>query len=345
MPSLSLDLYRKLYLIRQAEARIITHYPEDEMRTPMHMSMGQEAVAVGLGHALGEAGQVFGSYRSHALFLAKTGDPKRFFGELYGRTTGTAAGKAGSMHLAAPDRGLMAASAVVGSQIPAAVGLAFANQQLKTGRPTAVIFGDGGLECGDFWESLNAACVLRVPVLFVCEDNEYAVHSPKAVRHGFAEIEEVVRRFRCAVPVKGAGATDVERVWEAVVHSLAAAARGPQPAFLRVRTCRYLDHIGIEEDFEAGYRTRGEVEAWRALDPLARQRRRLLEQGLVEEFIAAEERAIDAQIDEALRVAQAAPAPSPYELYMGVFHDPGAGVGSEAEAEAEREWRAYEALE
>ena len=243
------------------------------------------------------------------------------------------------MHLAAPDRGLMGASAVVGSQIPAAVGLAFANQRLKTGRPTAVVFGDGALECGDFWESLNAACVLRVPVLFVCEDNGYAVHTPRSARHGFDRVEAVVREFWCAVSSKDL--PDVEAIWEAAVVARAAVQKHSRPAFLRVRTCRYLDHIGIGEDFEAGYRTREVVEAWRAVDPLKLQRGRLLNQGLLEEFVAAEEQAIDAQLDEALRAAQAAPAPGPDELGLGVFHE----APAELAAEAEREWRAYKALE
>src|SRR3989338_4702030 len=164
---LSRELYRKLYLIRCAEERIIKHYPEDEMKTPMHMSMGQEAVAVGVCHALGPHDQIFASYRSHAAFLTRTGDLEKFFGELYGRVSGTAAGKAGSMHVSSPERGHLCSSAIVASYLPVAVGAAFANKQKDNGGVTCAFFGDGALDEGAFWESLNVACVMRLPVLFV----------------------------------------------------------------------------------------------------------------------------------------------------------------------------------
>lgn len=319
--SQSLDFYRTLYLIRGAEARIVEHYGEDEMRTPMHMSMGQEVASVAVAHALGSTGQVYGFYRSHALFLAMTQDPGRFFGELYGRVNGTAYGKAGSMHLASPEDGLLCTSAIVGSTIPAAVGTAFANKRLNNGRVCAVLFGDGALETGDFWESLNAACALRVPLLFVCEDNGYAVHTPLAVRHGFDRIVDVVRQFHCTVFEEKS--TDVEVVYARVLEAIAALDQGGAscgPSFLWVKTYRYLDHIGVTDDFDVGYRTREEFEAWRALDPMDLQRQRLLDQGLSEMDLSAEERHVDARLDAALRAAQSAPLPSAEELHVGVFH-------------------------
>lgn len=322
MENPSLSLYRSLYLIRAAESRIIRHYPEDEMRTPMHMSMGQEVVSVALAHALGPQDQVYGYYRSHALFLAMTQDPERFFAELYGKVTGTAHGKAGSMHLASPRDGLFATSAIVGSTIPAAVGHAFANNSLNNGKVCAAVFGDGALETGDFWESLNAACAMRVPILFVCEDNSYAVHSPQSVRHGFDRIAEVVAKFRCAV--FETESTDVEVVHAAVAKALAGMDRdgaGCGPAFLQVRTYRYLDHIGIEEDFDVGYRSREEFEAWRARDPLDIQRRRLLEQGMLAEEIERVERRIDERLDAAVAAARAALLPPLDELHVGVFYE------------------------
>ena len=119
---LNLELYRKLYLIRNSEEEIIEHYFEDEMKSPMHMSMGVEAIAVGVCHALGPEGQVFGTYRSHALFLTKTEDTDDFFAEMYGKDTASLKGKGGSMHLCAPEDGFMGTSAIVASGIPVAVG-------------------------------------------------------------------------------------------------------------------------------------------------------------------------------------------------------------------------------
>lgn len=313
--ALSLDLYRRLYLIRAAERRIIEHYPEDEMRTPMHMSMGQEAVSVGLCSALAPDDQVYGSYRSHALFLAKTDDPGRFFGELYGRVTGTAHGKAGSMHLASPADGLLCTSAVVGSTIPAAVGTAFANQRLRNGKRCAVLFGDGALEEGGFWESLNAACVLRIPVLFVCEDNGYAVHTPAHARHGFDRILDVVAKFRCQT-LSTKESTDVEAIRSVILHALDEAHSWTRPSFVHVRTHRYLDHIGIEADHDI--RSAEEDRQWRERDALNFQRERL-RQTMYEDDVLAEERRIEKRLDAALRDAQAASAPGPEELLVGVF--------------------------
>ena len=139
----AIQLFKSLFLARRSEEYIVKHYPENLMRTPMHMSMGQEFVCVGVCAALEGKADVFASYRSHAAFLAQTHDTDRFFSELYGRTSGTGEGKGGSMHLAAPDQGHILSSGVVATQIPVAVGAAFANRQLGTGRTAVVFFGDG----------------------------------------------------------------------------------------------------------------------------------------------------------------------------------------------------------
>ena len=317
--NLSLDLYKKMYLIRKAEELIIKYYPEDEMKTPMHTSMGQEAVAVAVCHALGQEGQIFGFYRSHAVFLTRTEDPERFFGELYGKVTGTARGKAGSMHLAAPDKGLMCASAVVASSIPLAVGAAFANKQKQNGAICCAYFGDGAVEEGVFWESLNVACVMRLPVLFVCEDNGLAVHSKPEVRRGFKRITEIVHHFECSVFQENS--TDIELLYGLTQEAIESIKLNGRPSFLHLQCYRYLGHIGIAKDFDVGYRSKAEYEEWFKRDPLALQRKRLLSNGWTEAGLGEEERRIDAQLEDSVRKAQAAPFPSPEELYTGVFHE------------------------
>ena len=219
------------------------------------------------------------------------------------------------MHLASPDDGLMCASAIVGSTIPAAVGTAFANQRLGNGKRCAALFGDGALEEGGFWESLNAACVLQIPVLFVCEDNGYAVHTPTTNRHGFDRITAVVDKFRCAV-FSTEGTTDVEIIRRVIRQALEATHTKPGPAFVHVKTHRYLDHIGIEVD--QGIRSAAEDQNWRARDPLWVQRSRLMPL-LGELALQAEERQIEERLDAALRDVQAAAAPGPEELLTGVF--------------------------
>ncbi|MEE8557435.1 MAG: thiamine pyrophosphate-dependent dehydrogenase E1 component subunit alpha, partial [Myxococcota bacterium] len=170
-----MDLYRRMLLIRRAEMVIQERYGEDEMKTPVHLCIGQEAVAVGVCDALSEGDQAVGTYRSHGIYLAMSDDPEGMFGELYGRVTGPGRGKAGSMHLAHPDSGLMLTSAVVGTTIPVALGLAYAHLIRGDGRRVAAFFGDGAVDEGVFWESLNFACLKRLPVLFVCEDNGLAI--------------------------------------------------------------------------------------------------------------------------------------------------------------------------
>jgi len=150
-----LELYKKMCLIRKAEEAIIKNYPSDEMKTPMHMSMGEEAIVVGVCQSLGPKSQTFGTYRSHALYLATSQDTDGFFAEMYGKKTGVVKGKGGSMHLSYPEKGLMATSAVVASTIPAAVGSAYANKYLKNGKIVGIFFGDGAVDEGVFWESLN----------------------------------------------------------------------------------------------------------------------------------------------------------------------------------------------
>lgn len=191
MNELSLELYRTLFFCRRSEELIIKYYPENEMRTPMHMSMGQEAIAVGVCAALGPEAQILTSYRSHASFLAKTRDSDIFFGELFGKISGTAAGKGGSMHLVHQEKGFLGSSGIVGSGIPVALGAAFANRRLKKERNVGVFFGDGALDEGVFWESLNVACLMKIPVLFVCEDNGLAVHTSTKKRRGFLSPDQL----------------------------------------------------------------------------------------------------------------------------------------------------------
>lgn len=315
----SLRLYNQMYLIRRAEEFIVRHYPDDEMKTPMHMSMGQEAVAVGVCHALGANGQVFGTYRSHALFLAMTGDSERFFSEMYGKVTGTARGKAGSMHLAAPEHGLMTSSAIVGTNIPLAVGAAFANKRQSNGKISCAFFGDGALSEGVFWESLNAACVMRLPVLFVCEDNGLAIDTKPEVRQGFKDIGDVVGQFDSSV--FQVDSTDVELLSSLTSDAIKAIKMDGRPSFLHLKCYRYLSHVGTEEDFQLGYRSRDEYEEWLERDPLLLQRNRLLSIGWTESALAKEESKISAPLEECLRRAQAAPFPGDEELYSGVFHE------------------------
>ncbi len=316
----AIQLFKSLFLARRCEEYIVKHYPENLMRTPMHMSMGQEFVPVAVCAALDGKADVFASYRSHAAFLAQTHDTDRFFSELYGRTSGTGEGKGGSMHLAAPDHGHMLSTGVIATQIPVAVGAAFANRQLGNGRTAVAFFGDGATDAGVFWESVNAAALFGLPVMFVCEDNGYAVDTPREAHQASSSLCDTVRPFGCDTYEDDSG--DVESVYALARVAAEKAHRERRPALLNIKCCRYLEHVGIGTDWNWGYRDQKTVEReWIARDALKVQRARLAAGQIGEEALAAMEREIDLAIQESVRKAAAASIPTPDRLHAGVFHE------------------------
>src|SRR5205807_716014 len=188
-------LYRALLRIRRVEEEVARVYPTDRIKSPVHLSIGQEAVSVGVCEALRPDDVVFGTYRGHAMYLAKGGDLKAMVAELYGKAAGCTKGKGGSMHLIDPEAGVMGTSAVVGTTIANAAGYAYA---LKTRRAQAIVvsfFGDGATEEGVFAETLNFAVLKRLPILFVCENNGYAIHTKQSQRQGKPDIRGRAEAF------------------------------------------------------------------------------------------------------------------------------------------------------
>lgn len=316
----SKDIYRRLALLRFAEEAIIKHYPEDDMKTPMHMSMGQEAAPTGICMALGDKAQVISSYRSHAPFLARTGSAERFFAEMYGRTTGTADGKAGSMHLSDPDKGHLFATGIVSAGIAPALGAAYANKFLKRHQVVATFFGDGAVDEGVFWESLNAASLMRLPVFFVCEDNGYGVHTAREKRHGFSSIQNIVENFR--IRYVHDDSNDAEVIYAHAMDGLRHIEEDGGPVFFQIKCHRYLEHVGIGLDFDKNYRSQREVEEWqRDKDCLKLQRQRLMDKGVGADEISKLDQDVHAQVDAAIAGARQAPPPGRDRLYTGVFHE------------------------
>ena len=311
-----LDLYKKMYLIREAEAEISREYYKDEMKTPMHMSLGSEAISVGVCHALPKGSHVYGTYRSHALYLAMTGETNEFFAEMYGKATGCAGGKAGSMHLSSPEHGLMAISAVVGTTIPWALGDAFAASYNNLDRITAAFFGDGATDEGLLWESLNAACLMKLPILFVCEDNDLAIHTSSVQRHGYDSLTEIIKNFRLNV-FEGKG-NDVEKVYSLANKAVDLIRSEQQSSLLRLTYYRYLEHVGVNEDFNAGYRKKPEPQEWLQNDPVYQLRQKLLKADYLNAVEEIEEQ-IRKQVLASRIKAQEAPFPNGDELMKGVF--------------------------
>lgn len=305
-----LELYRRMRLIRRAEEKIVEHYGEDEMKTPVHLYIGQEAVAVGVCDALHPDDGVVGTYRSHGVYLARSEDVEGMFAELYGRTTGPGKGKAGSMHLAKPSAGLLMTSAVVGTTIPLALGIAFANRRKQNGRVGVAFFGDGATNEGVFWESVNFAAARRMPVLFVCEDNGLAIHSRREHRQGYRSISEVMRGFD--FHVAHSDSTDPWEISKLTREMLARQREDGLPVFLHLECYRYVEHVGIREDrdFHLGYRRSEEFEHWWSRDPVNSARERLLESGVSADDLRALEARIEERLTRAVALARSAPLPT-----------------------------------
>ena len=303
-------LLRQCLRIRMVEEKIIDLYPSDVIQSPVHLSIGQEAVAVGVCAALNEKDLVFPNYRGHSFYLARGGDLNAFFAELMGRQTGMSKGKAGSMHLADPEHGLMGASAVVASTISHAAGAALAEKIKPGGRPERIfvsVFGDGATEQGVFFETLNFASLHHLPVLFVLEDNSLAVHASVAERQAYS-VPGVCSAFGIDYVEELAG-YDPQSVLGATTKAVNLIQSNARPVLLRVKTMRYQEHVGPGEDFDSGYRSRIEVEEWKKKDPLEGAGACLEE----------ERTAIGKEIESAVKFALSSPFSSESELLTDVF--------------------------
>ncbi len=305
--------YRALYRIRRVEEEIAAVYPSDKIKSPVHLSIGQEAVSVGVCEALRPDDVAFGTYRSHALYLAKGGNLRQMIAELYGKSDGCAKGKGGSMHLIDIKARVMGASAVVGTTIPQAVGFAYA---LKLQRKDSIVvsfFGDGAVDEGVFHESMNFAALKSLPILFICENNFYAIHTHLSKRQKLDNICERARAY--GMPAERIPDNDVLRIYERTDQAVAAIRAGKSgPVFLECMTYRLKEHVGPNDDFNLGYRSREEAQEWIAADPLRR-----LAGHIDPERRTKIESEIDAEIRDAFAFAEESPFPAATELYTDVF--------------------------
>jgi TPP-dependent pyruvate/acetoin dehydrogenase alpha subunit len=306
-------LYRALYRIRRVEEEIAAVYPTDKIKSPVHLSIGQEAVSVGVCEALQPNDVVFGTYRSHASYLAKGGDLKRMIAELYGKIDGCAKGKGGSMHLVDVQARVMGTSAVVGTTIAQAVGFAYA---LKLQRKNSIVvsfFGDGAVDEGVFYESLNFAALKALPIIFICENNFYAIHTHQSLRQKPANIRE--RASVYGMPAEQIPNNDLLRIYERVSEAVEKLRSGaPGPFFFECLTYRLKEHVGPNDDFHLGYRSREEAEPWITNDPVRR---------LGEQLDPTERHKIEAEVDteirEAFTFAEQSSFPDAAELYTDVM--------------------------
>ena len=298
-----LGFYRKLMTIRRFEEKADQLYQQGEIPCPIHLSVGQEAVAVGVVAALSEDDLVMPSHRGHGFFLARGTDPGRLMAELCGKASGVCRGRGGSVHLADVENGLLGANGVVGAGLSIAAGVGLAVQMQGTGQVCICSFGDGAANGGQFHEALNLAALWRLPIVFVCENNQYGLSV--SVEKSCAVADIAVRSVAYGIPGEVVDGMDVVAVHDATHGAVGRARAGEGPTLLECKCYRYLGHSRGDPPY-GPYRSREEVERWRRRDP----RQALIDQG---GLTGAETDAIDGQvaasIEAAVRYAEESPFP------------------------------------
>ena len=310
--------YHTMLRIRMVEEKIAELYPKQEMKCPCHLYIGQEAVAAGVCANLNREDYLFGTYRGHGLYLAKGGNLKALFAELYGKETGVTKGRGGSMQLIAPEVGFLCASAIVGGTIPMAVGAALAATFHRRGQVSCVVFGDGATEEGVFHESLNFASLKRLPVVFVCENNFYATYSHQSARQCADNIYERAQPYQ--MPGIRIDGNNVLAVYETMGQAVVRARGGEGPTLIEFRTYRWLEHVGPYQDTHLGYRSEEEVKEWMERCPIKALENRLLEEKVLSLQKIQQWRAgLEKEIEEAVTFAKESPFPSVETLEEGVY--------------------------
>jgi len=320
-PAVDLALLRSLYItmlrIRIAEESIAELLEQGEVRCPTHLYTGQEAIAAGVCAALNREDYIFGGHRSHGHYLAKGGDLRSLMAEVYGKVSGCARGRGGSMHLVAPEVGLLGTVPLVAATIPIAAGAALATKLRGECRVSVSFFGDGATEEGHFHESLNLAAVYKLPVIFVCENNLYSSHMHITERRAKDNIfKSGEAHGMIGISIDG---NDVVAVYRAALDAVTRAKAGRGPSLLECRTYRWRGHVGPAMDMDVGVKRSGELRDWLPKDPIARTKTRLMELGIDSLEIERLEREITLEVSTAIQFARESPYPHPDELENHVF--------------------------
>lgn len=320
-PDVRRAMYREALRIRMVEDEIVRRYPEQEMRCPTHICIGQEAPPVGVSQHLRKDDFVFSAHRSHGHYLAKGGDLKGMIAELYGRVTGCALGKGGSQHLIDLNAGFMGSAPILASTISVGVGAAWAAKRRGEDRVIVIYFGDGATEEGAFHEALNFAGVNALPALFVCENNLYSVHTPLEIRQPDGRQVHQLATSHGLEGMVGDG-NDVDVAWRLAEQAVDRARNGGGPTLMELFTYRWKEHCGPFEDIKLGYRSQEEFDAWKERCPVATYEARLMDEGLLAAADVATIRdEIGAEIEEAFDFARSSAYPEPEALAQFVYPD------------------------
>jgi pyruvate dehydrogenase E1 component alpha subunit len=313
-----LELYRQMVLIRHFEQHCDKAYRQDKIGGYLHLYIGEEAVAVGFISQLQPNDRVLGHYRDHGYVLALGSDPRKVMAELYGKVTGLCRGKGGSMHFYDKAHNFLGGYAIVGGVIGIATGVAFSQKYLNTGGITLCFFGDGAMNAGLLHECFNMAGLWKLPVIYIVENNKYAMGTPVELHSAVTNLAE--RASVYGFPSTRIDGMDVLKVREAAREIIAHVRTHQEPYFVEAITYRYVGHGAADITDPGSYRTREEIEEWRKRDPIANLQRYLVKNGISTE---AELEAIDQQaqriVEEAAQFADESQDPPLDELWQHVF--------------------------
>ncbi|MCG9875862.1 MAG: thiamine pyrophosphate-dependent dehydrogenase E1 component subunit alpha [Leptospiraceae bacterium] len=308
---MSLSLYEKMfyeaYRIRLVEEKIAEIYSSDKIQSPVHLSIGQEHIPVSFCQGLQKTDLVFGTYRGHALYLAKGGNLNKMMAELYGKKTGCGGGKAGSMHLSEASVGMMGCSAIVATTIPNAVGAALAAKIKKSSQVILVFFGEGSTGNGVYHESLNFAAKHSLPILFVCENNNFSIYTNVDKIHSY-QVSTHARSYgiHCQFIEDGYDMIKLKNLADDVIGKIK---QGYGPQLLEIKTFRGKQHVGPAYDYDIGYRPNSQMTDWQAVDPL------IQDKTLIEKY----KEQINLEIEASMIFADSSPDPDLEDLYNHVI--------------------------
>ncbi len=314
------DLHRRMIRIRLFEEAAGKLAEGAKLPGFLHLYVGQEAVAAGVCVALTDDDQITSTHRGHGHLVAKGGDFNKMMAELMGKATGYCKGRGGSMHISDLDLGMLGANGIVGAGSPIAVGAAFANNYRGDGNVAAAFFGDGATNIGAFHEAANMAAALDLPVVLVCENNEYGEFTPRDKTMRITDI--IDRAAGYGIPGVMVDGMDAVGVWEAATEAVSRAREGAGPTLIEAKTYRYYNHHGVQ-NLGLKYRTDDEVDLWKERDAIKALEARMIDAGVAE---ADELRGvwdeIAADIEAAIAFAEDSPTPDPSAVTQDVYSEP-----------------------
>jgi len=315
------SLYFIMLRIRRIEEAIAERYKEQKMRTPVHLSIGQESIAAAVGYQLTHEDYCVSTHRAHAHYLAKGGSLKAMIAEIYGKVTGCSRGRGGSMHLIDTSVGFMGSTAIVGNTIPIGVGLGLSLKLSGKNNISCIFLGDGAIEEGVFFESLNIAVLKKLPVLFICENNRYSVYSPFSKRQPQQrKIYEIATAM--GVASHYGDSYNVLETYDHVHQAVTSIREGHGPYFLELETYRWREHCGPNYDNDLGYRAEDEFLSWKKRDPIEQFKNFLIEKNLLstDQLQEMEER-IFQEIQATFEFAELSEFPDPTEAITGHYYE------------------------